>query len=201
MLQFNKTTLNGLNGHAKVRIEFSKKKKVNDKLEDNDNSNNPLNFLKNNTDPPVNSTPINAAFPDIPSNNNDIDISESSYDNGSSKKTKIKHTLPISIVDNAAHSKTKKEETYYAQQKRNMCFICKLPGHFAKECVLTKDSCYECGEKGHMAKECQAGIREAKFLTKNRIKAVFSQQSAYKFISPKTKIRNIISYMKDNELN
>ena len=111
MLQFNKTTLNGLNGHAKVRIEFSKKKKVNDKLEDNDNSNNPLNFLKNNTDPPVNSTPINAAFPDIPSNNNDIDISESSYDNGSSKKTKIKHTLPISIVDNAAHSKTKKEET------------------------------------------------------------------------------------------
>jgi hypothetical protein len=186
-----------------VRIEFSKKKKVNDKLEDNDNSNNPLNFLKNSTDPPVNSTPnINAAFPDIPSNNNnDIDISESSYDNNSSKKTKSKHTSSLAVVDNATHSKTKKEENYYAQQKRNMCFICKLPGHFAKECVLTKDSCYECGEKSHMAKECQAGIREAKFLTKNRIKAVFSQQSAYKFISPKTKIRNIISYMKDNELN
>ena len=40
----------------------------------------------------------------------------------------------------------------------NICFICKLPGHYAKECVLTRDTCYECGIKGHMAKECQAGV-------------------------------------------
>ena len=38
MRKLNKTTLNGANGYSKVRIEFSKKKKVNDKLEDNDNN-------------------------------------------------------------------------------------------------------------------------------------------------------------------
>ena len=30
---------------------------------------------------------------------------------------------------------------------KNVCFICHLPGHFAKDCILTKEMCYECGER------------------------------------------------------
>lgn len=80
-------------------------------------------------------------------------------------------------------------------RKRNVCFICKLPGHFAKDCVLTKESCYECGERGHIAKECTEKVRDAKNLTENRVKAIFSQQSSYKFISAGNKIRNVINYL------
>ena len=82
---------------------------------------------------------------------------------------------------------------------RNVCFICKLPGHFAKDCILTKDSCYECGEKGHLAKECKNGVREAKTLTENRVKAILSQQNTYKFITPGDKLRNIINYLNNIE--
>ena len=167
MKKLNKTTLNGANGFSKLRIEFSKKKKVNDKLEDNDNNINPLK------------------------NQEDIDLSENSSPQNS--------PVPHPKVRKGSLTKTKREEEDLP--KKNVCFICKLPGHFAKECVLTRDSCYECGEKGHMAKECQAGVREAKTLTKNRVKAVFSQQSAYRFLTPKSKITNIISYIQENVIN
>ncbi len=87
------------------------------------------------------------------------------------------------------------QSTQFSSKKRNVCFICKLPGHFAKDCILTKESCYECGEKGHIAKECQGGVREAKALTENRVKAIFSQQSAFKFISVGMRIKNIVGYL------
>lgn len=156
MHTLNSTNLNGVNGHSRVRIELSKKKKVNDKLEDNE---------------------------------------------------KIGRIDDISLSENSEEEEQKNNHKKFSRktedepQKRNVCFICKLPGHFAKECVLTKESCYECGEKGHMAKECKAGIREAKNLTKNRVKAVFSQQSAYKFTSPKRIYDNIMSYIKEVGIN
>lgn len=86
-------------------------------------------------------------------------------------------------------------------KKKNVCFICKLPGHFAKDCILTKDSCYECGEKGHIAKECNVPVREAKMLTKNRVKAIFSQQSAYKYTSPRVKLDNVINFLAKSQVN
>ena len=82
----------------------------------------------------------------------------------------------------------------------NICFICKLPGHYAKECVLTRDTCYECGIKGHMAKECQAGIRQAKSLNFSRVKAVFSQQSSYKYLSHKQKFNIYINALKNEKI-
>ena len=81
---------------------------------------------------------------------------------------------------------------------KNICFICKLPGHFAKECVLTKDICYECGYKGHMAKECQAGVREAKNLNYNRVKAIFSQQSSYKYLTHKQRFNLYKDFVLNN---
>ena len=150
---------------SKVRIEFSKKKKVNDKLEDNDNNTNPLG------------------------KNNDIDLQEPSLETKPTYKR----------YNNSNNNKGKRDDD--EAPRKNVCFICKLPGHFAKECVLTRDTCYECGEKGHMAKECQAGVREAKTLTKNRVKAVFSQQSAYRFVTPKTTLQNIMKYIQENGIN
>jgi hypothetical protein len=46
-----------------------------------------------------------------------------------------------------------------------------------------------------MAKECQAGIREAEKLTYNRVKAVFSQKSAYKYMNSKQRILNILNFI------
>lgn len=169
MRKLNKTTLNGANGYSKVRIELSKKKKVNDKLEDNDNNINPLG------------------------KSNDIELQENLFE------TKPTYNQKRNSYNNSNNNKGRKDED--EAPRKNVCFICKLPGHFAKECVLTRDTCYECGEKGHMAKECQAGVREAKTLTKNRVKAVFSQQSAYRFITPKTKLQNIMKYIQENGVN
>ena len=195
MRKLNKTTLNGANGYSKVRIEFSKKKKVNDKLEDNDNNINPI--IKN-----------------------DIELQENSFDNKPSYTQKRKNSYNFKVIsedkneqqiaeikmldmwfrkNSYNNNKGKRDEE--EPPRKNVCFICKLPGHFAKECVLTRDTCYECGEKGHMAKECQAGVREAKTLTKNRVKAVFSQQSAYRFVTPKSKLQNIIKYIQENGVN
>lgn len=78
-----------------------------------------------------------------------------------------------------------------------MCFICKLPGHLARDCILTKEFCYECGFKGHIARECNANVRNAKTLTENRVKALLIQQMTYKFIKPGDKIRNIVNYYKN----
>ena len=145
MRKLNKTTLNGANGYSKVRIEFSKKKKVNDKLEDNDNNTNPLG------------------------KNNDIDLQEPSLETKPTYKR----------YNNSNNNKGKRDDD--EAPRKNVCFICKLPGHFAKE--------------------CQAGVREAKTLTKNRVKAVFSQQSAYRFVTPKTTLQNIMKYIQENGIN
>ena len=52
-----------------------------------------------------------------------------------------------------------------------------------------------------MAKECQAGIRDAKVLTFNRVKAIFSQQSSFRFLSSKQKVLNVVNYLKNNSEN
>jgi len=75
--------------------------------------------------------------------------------------------------------------------------MCKLPGHVARGCILTKEFCYECGFKGHIAKECEANIRNAKFLTENRVKAILAQQRTYIYLKPGDKIRNIVNYYKN----
>jgi hypothetical protein len=40
-----------------------------------------------------------------------------------------------------------KENIINRTSNKNVCFICHLPGHFAKDCILTKEMCYECGER------------------------------------------------------
>ena len=151
----NRTNLNGINGPARARIEYSYKRKINDKLEDNE----------------------------LGLEEEELNFSDDSEDKGKKRKKE--------------KSPEKKEEEEV--KKKNVCFICKLPGHFAKDCVLTRDSCYECGEKGHIAKECQGRVREAKTLTENRVKAINSQQSSYKYITDGMKIRNIINNLQSNK--
>jgi hypothetical protein len=183
----NRTNLKGVNGAAKARIEFAYKRKKNDKLENNEIS-----------------------FAD------DEDV----FSDHSEEKVDKKLNRNVSVSNDRSIIKDKKEKINYIKEKfdiindknikkyvddqdddgshskrKNVCFICKLPGHFAKDCILTKESCYECGEKGHIAKECQGGVREAKILTENRVKAIFSQQSAFKFISVGGRIKNIINYL------
>lgn len=75
--------------------------------------------------------------------------------------------------------------------------MCKIPGHLARDCILTKDFCFECGLKGHFAKECRANMRKAKILTEHRVKGILSQQMPYIFIKPGDKIRNIVNYYKN----
>ena len=149
--KFHRTTLNGLNGYNRCRVEISKRVK-------NQNSQNSSN-----------------------SDKKDLEIDERHKNYERYEKKEERKESPI--------------------RSNNVCFICKLPGHFAKECVLTRDSCYECGEKGHMAKECQAGIRDAKVLTYNRVKAIFSQQSSFRFLSSKQRVLNVINYFKNNVEN
>jgi hypothetical protein len=49
-----------------------------------------------------------------------------------------------------------------------------------------------------MAKECQAGVRQAKSLNYNRVKAIFSQQSSFKFLSHKQKFNIYINSIKND---
>lgn len=208
MIKFNKTNLNGVNGYAKARIEFSKKKRVNDKLEDNNEfeTSDVMNISEsssrnNSKDDKLDKYIDNKHHERHKRDRNQNDERERERErdrNREADKNKGKRER------NREKNKEKEREVRFFKdpepQKRNVCFICKLPGHFAKECVLTRDSCYECGEKGHIAKECQGGVREAKVLTKNRVKAIFSQQSAFKFITPQIRLNNIISYLKSKEL-
>lgn len=48
-------------------------------------------------------------------------------------------------AENIIEKNEKKEEK--KEFKKEICFICKLPGHYAKDCILTRETCYECGEK------------------------------------------------------
>ena len=104
------------------------------------------------------------------------------------------------LNNNLNNSNKKSKDNQNSIRANNICYICKLPGHFAKECVLTKDTCYECGIQGHMAKECQAGIRQAKSLNFSRVKAVFSQQSSYKYLSHKQKFNIYINALKNEKI-
>ena len=157
--ELNKTNLRGANGTARARIEFSYKRKKNDKLEHNE-----IEFKEKESD---------------------IEL----HDDSENEEEETKPVLTINTQNSSAK---------LTDHPKSNCFICKLPGHFAKDCVLTRDSCYECGEKGHLAKECNNGVREAKTLTENRMKAILSQQNTYKFISTGTKMRNIINYINNN---
>jgi hypothetical protein len=51
--------------------------------------------------------------------------------------------------------------------------------------------------KGHIAKECNAKVRSAKTLTEMRVKAIYSQQSSYKYINPGDKFKNLYKYYKN----
>ena len=178
--KYNNTNLEGINGYNKARVEFSKKSPIDDFLAGKVSIQNNLNH---------NSININ-----LDENiENDYSPRKNSYhrnedrdkkNNRSNNKDEYNNNLNRNNQDNI--------------RANNVCFICKLPGHFAKECVLTKDTCYECGIKGHMAKECQAGIREAKALNYNRVKAVFSQQSSYKYLTHKQKFNIFSNFLKNN---
>jgi len=170
--------LKGVNGAAKSRIEFAYKRKKNDKLEDNDIS------LPDDED--VFSDKSEEVVKRV--RKRSISKEKSNINTKQSHIEKpIRKNFDIVEDDKSTFNK-----------RKNVCFICKLPGHFAKDCILTKDSCYECGEKGHIAKECQGGVREAKILTENRVKAIFSQQSAFKYISVGGRLKNIVNYLNDN---
>ena len=80
-------------------------------------------------------------------------------------------------------------------QSVNRCKICNLEGHFARNCILSKEKCYECGETGHLAKECTKNVRNAPELTYDRVKAVLSQQSFYKLCNPQNMMNNIIKFI------
>ena len=186
--ELNKTNLKGVNGLAKARIEFSKKKRGNGKLENNEVS--------------------VEEYDDMFSDHSDEDIINKNMNSNLKQSEERKETFKNSDTTGKSFREHKNKERHFddkghdeeiSVKKRNMCFICKLPGHFAKDCILTKDSCFECGEKGHIAKECQAGVREAKLLTENRVKAILSQQSAFKFISPAVRIKNIVNYLNSNK--
>lgn len=164
MRNLNNTNLKGINGLAKCRIEFSKKRRNNDRLESN-----------------------------VVINDEDKESDVDSY-----KHNKYQRKRDRSRERDISTDKKRYNNDDNNTERRNICFICKLPGHYAKECILTKDSCYECGEKGHIAKECNAKVREAKVLTENRVKAIFSQQSFYRLIQPEDKLKKAINYLKDN---
>ena len=176
--KYNNTYLEGNNDFQKVRVEWSRKIRA---LGENNYINNPL---------------TNTA------GKHEISLKEEKnyYNNKKEEKKYNLHNSYNNSQNNNNNLYNNKDNQNNNENNRvlNVCFICKLPGHFAKECVLTKDLCYECGEKGHMAKECQAGIREAEKLTYNRVKAVFSQKSAYKYMNSKQRILNILNYINYN---
>jgi hypothetical protein len=176
--KYNNTYLEGNNDFQKVRVELSRKIRA---LGENNYINNPL---------------TNTA------GKHEISLKEEKnyYNNKKEEKKYNLHNSYNNSQNNNNNTYNNKDNQNNNENNRvsNVCFICKLPGHFAKECVLTKDLCYECGEKGHMAKECQAGIREAEKLTYNRVKAVFSQKSAYKYMNSKQRILNILNFINYN---
>jgi len=74
--------------------------------------------------------------------------------------------------------------------------MCRLSGHYARDCIITKDFCFECGIKGHIARDCQENVRNAKILTENRVKAIFSQKIPYRLLNPNEKMNNLVNYYK-----
>lgn len=197
MKKLNNTTLNGANGNNPVRIEVSHKKKVKDEngsqvlVEDSKNEELILQEYKKSGVKSYNNRDnhdyedkfkgsrnrISSPF-DRRSRSRDRDDSENSNNRGKRFRIKPDGTrvkmLPLHM--------------------KNICFVCKLPGHLAKDCILTRDMCFECGEKGHLAKECKEKVRKAKELTYNRVKAIRSQQSEFKFINAGARIENLLNF-------
>ena len=181
--KFNHTNLEGLNGFNDARIEFSKKSAIDDFLADKVITQNNLN-----------------------NNNNNINLDENLENEYSGRKNSLHRNEEKMKKNNKNNNKDDYNNNNNNSNKNNqnnvrannICFICKLPGHFAKECVLTKDTCYECGIKGHMAKECQAGVRDAKSLNYNRVNAIFSQQSSYKYLTHKQRFNLYKNFLKNN---
>ena len=180
--KFDNTNLHGLNGRSKARVEFSIKSRLDD-------------FLASKLD-----KELTKNF----GNSRNINLKESDDENYSSKyhhknsSRSISHNKNKNRRENKIYENNNRNNSQLNLRSNNVCFICKLPGHFAKECILTKDTCFECGMKGHMAKECQAGIREAKTLNYNRVKAVFSQQSSYKYFTQKQRFNLYKNYLQNN---
>ena len=168
--RYHNTNLEGLNGFNNARIEFSKKSAIDDFLLGKFYSQNNLEDQK----------PLS-----LEEKNESENFQKNSMHHRKEEKSKNNNNLHRNSSQNISRA-------------TNVCFICKLPGHFAKECVLTRDTCYECGIKGHMAKECQAGVRQAKSLNYNRVKAIFSQQSSFKFLSHKQKFNIYINSIKND---
>ena len=179
--KYNNTNLEGINGYNKARVEFSKKSPIDDFLAGKVSIQNNLNH-----------------------NSKNINLDENIENDYSPRKNSYHRNEDRDKKNNRSNNKDEYNNNFNRNiqnsiRANNVCFICKLPGHFAKECVLTKDTCYECGIKGHMAKECQAGIREAKALNYNRVKAVFSQQSSYKYLTHKQKFNIYSNFLKNNK--
>ena len=182
--KFNDTNLGGINGYNKARVELSKKSPIDDFLAGKVSIQNNLNH---------NSKNINL--------DENLENEYSPRKNSYHREDREKKNNRSNTKDEYSNNNNNNINNRNSQSNiraNNVCFICKLPGHFAKECVLTKDTCYECGIKGHMAKECQAGIRDAKELNYNRVKAVFSQQSSYKFLTHKQKFNIYSNFLKNN---
>ena len=171
--RFNHTNLEGLNGFNDARVEFSKKSGIDDFLVNK--------FYSQNNLPEKKSLGLEE-------NENEHQVKKNMH-HRNEEKNKNSNSNNIHRINTQNNSRA-----------NNICFICKLPGHYAKECVLTRDTCYECGIKGHMAKECQAGVRQAKALNYNRVKAIFSQQSSFKFLSHKQKFKIYVKSIKNDIL-
>ena len=178
--KFNHTNLDGINGYNKARVEFSKKSAIDDFLAGKMITQNNLNN---------NSKGINLEEND----ENEYPPRKNSYHRNEDKEKRNNNKN-----NNKEEYNNINRNNQNSIRANNVCFICKLPGHFAKECVLTKDICYECGMKGHMAKECQAGVRDAKTLNYNRVKAIFSQQSSYKFLTHKQRFNLYKDFLQNN---
>ena len=183
--RFNHTNLEGLNGFNKARVEFSKKSAIDDFLAEKVVIQNNLNNIM----------PKNINIDE--NMENDYSVRNNSFHKNDDRNQK-NHNRNMNKDDYNNKNYIRNNQNQSNIRANNICFICKLPGHFAKECVLTKDTCYECGIKGHMAKECQAGVRDAKALNYNRVKAVFSQQSCYKYLTHKQKFNLYSNYLKNN---
>ena len=173
--KYNHTNLEGLNGPNKARVEFSKKSAIDDFLAEKVKTQNNLN-----------------------NNYKSINLDENNENEYSSRKNSYHRNEEKDKKNRNNNKEDFNRNNQNIARANNVCFICKLPGHFAKECVLTKDTCYECGIKGHMAKECQAGIRDAKTLNYNRVKAIFSQQSSFKYLTHKQKFNLYKDFLQSN---
>ena len=181
--RFNHTNLEGLNGYSESRVEFSTKNAIDDFLAGKFYLQNNLHEQKT----------IN-----LDENENDHINKKNMHHRTDEKNRNINNNSNMNMNRTNSIIRNNTINPQSGSRAKNVCYICKLPGHFAKECVLTRDTCYECGIKGHMAKECQAGIRQAKTLNYNRVKAVFSQQSSFKYLSHKQKFKLYINSLKED---